>query len=53
MEAVFRVLADRIKLNDTDRRELFACVLHWVKADRRLDPSFDRRDPDAKRLTVN
>lgn len=53
MEAVFRVLADRLKLNDVDRCDLFACVRHWVKADMRLDPAFDRRDPDAKRLTVN
>lgn len=50
MEAVFRVLADKVKLSDTDRRDLFSCVLRWVKSDMRLDPSMDRRDPDAKRL---
>jgi hypothetical protein len=46
----FRRLADHLKLNDADRTELFKCVQRWVVADRRLDPNFDRRDPDAKRL---
>lgn len=53
MEAVFRVLADRLKLDDGDRVDLFDCVRHWVKADQRLDPTMDRKDPDAKRLTVH
>lgn len=53
MEAIFRVLADRLKLNDDDRRELFVCIHHWVKADMRLDPTMDRLDPDAKRLTAH
>lgn len=46
----FRKLADRLKLDDADRIELFKCVQRWVVADRRLDPSFDPQDPDAKRL---
>jgi len=46
----FRELADRLKLNDTDRTELFKCAQRWVVADRRLDPNFDPKDPDAKRL---
>jgi hypothetical protein len=46
----FRRLADRLKLSDPDRIELFKCVQRWVVADRRLDPTFDPKDPDAKRL---
>jgi len=46
----FRRLADRLKLNDSERTEMFKCVQRWVVADRRLDPTFDPRDPDAKRL---
>lgn len=46
----FRQLADRLKLSDPDRIELFKCVQRWVVADRRLDPTFDPQDPDAKRL---
>lgn len=46
----FRKMADRLKLNDADRIELFKCAQRWVVADRRLDPNFDPRDPDAKRL---
>lgn len=46
----FRRLADRLKLNDADRIEMFKCVQRWVVADRRLDPTFDPKDPDAKRL---
>lgn len=53
MEGTFRRLADRMKLTDAERVDLFACIHHWVKADQRLDPAFDRRDPDAKRLTVH
>lgn len=49
----FRRLADRLKLNDQDRIELFKCVQRWVVADRRLDPTFDPKDPDAKRLTTH
>src|SRR6266581_1489273 len=46
----FRKLADRLKLNDADRIELFKCAQRWVVADRRLDPTFDPKDPDAKRI---
>lgn len=46
----FRRLADRLKLNDDDRIELFKCVQRWVVADCRLDPTFDPQDPDAKRI---
>lgn len=46
----FRRLADRLKLSDSDRIEMFKCVQRWVVADRRLDPTFDPKDPDAKRL---
>lgn len=53
MESVFRRLADRLKFDDSDRIALFDSVRAWVKADMRLDPAMDRRDPDAKRLTVN
>jgi hypothetical protein len=49
----FRKLADRLKLSDSDRIELFKCVQRWVVADRRLDPTFDPMDPDAKRLVLN
>ncbi len=47
----FRRLADQLKLNDPDRREMFSAVQRWVVADRRLDPVMDPKDPDAKRLT--
>jgi hypothetical protein len=46
----FRRLADRLKLNDDDRSEMFKCVQRWLVADRRLDPTFDPKDPDAKRI---
>jgi hypothetical protein len=50
MQDQFRKLADRLKLNDSDRIELFKYAQRWVVADRRLDPTFDPKDPDAKRL---
>jgi hypothetical protein len=50
MEGCFRRLADRLRLTDAERIEMFAAVRRWVVADRRLDPNFDRADPDAKRL---
>lgn len=53
MEGVFRKLADQLKLTDAERIDLFIAVRHWVKADQRLDPTFDRRDPDAKRLVLH
>lgn len=46
----FRRLADRIKLSDQDREQLFIAVQKWVVADYRLDPAMDPKDPDAKRL---
>jgi hypothetical protein len=46
----FRRLADQLKLSDPDRIEMFKCVQRWVVADRRLDPTMDPQDPDAKRL---
>jgi hypothetical protein len=46
----FRRLADELKLDDSDRIELFICLQRWVVADRRLDPTMDPKDPDAKRL---
>lgn len=49
----FRKLADRLKLADHERAELFVCLQRWVVADRRLDPAMDPKDPDAKRLTIN
>lgn len=49
----FRRLADELKLNDADRIEMFGAVKRWVVADRRLDPTFDPMDPDAKRLVVH
>jgi hypothetical protein len=51
MEGSFRRLADRLKLNDADRTELFDALKKWVVADMRLDPNMNPQDPDAKRLT--
>lgn len=53
MEGQFRRLADRLKLTDADRTEMFAAVKKWVVADYRLDPNMDYRDPDARRLVLN
>jgi hypothetical protein len=50
MRDAFRRLADRMKINDDERIEMFKYVQRWVVADRRLDPNFDPKDPDAKRL---
>lgn len=49
----FRRLADRMRLVDKDRIEMFKAAQRWVVADRRLDPTMDPRDPDAKRLAVH
>lgn len=46
----FRRFADRLELNDTDRTEFFKCLQRWLVADRRIDPNFDPKDPDAIRL---
>lgn len=53
MESEFRHLADRLKLNDQDRTELFAAVKRWVVCDYRIDPNMNPMDPDAKRLVVH
>ncbi len=53
MRDMFRRLADRMKLSDSDRVELFKYAQRWVVADRRLDPTFDPKDPDARRLVLN
>lgn len=50
MRDEFRRLADRLRLSDDDRIELFKCAQRWCPADQRLDPTFDPKDPDAKRL---
>lgn len=46
----FRKLADRLRLRDDERVEMFKAVQRWVVADKRLDPNFDPKDPDAKRF---
>jgi hypothetical protein len=53
MRDAFRRLADHVKLDDADRIEFFKCAQRWVVADRRLDPNFDPKDPDAKRLVIH
>ena len=45
-----RRLADRLRLDDDERTELFDLARKWVVADTRLDPTMARNDPDAKRL---
>jgi hypothetical protein len=53
MQDVFRKMADKLKFSDADRVDMFVAVHRWVKADQRLDPAFDRRDPDARRMVLN
>ena len=53
MESEFRRLADQTKMDDDERRQLFAAVKKWVVADFRLDPTMNPADPDAKRLVVH
>jgi len=53
MQGVFRRLADKMRFSDAERIDLFIAVRHWVKADQRLDPTMDRRDPDAKRMVLH
>lgn len=53
MQGAFRRLADMMKLDDHQRIEMFHAVQRWVVADRRLDPTMDPKDPDAKRLAAN
>jgi len=50
MRDCFRRVADMLKLSDRDRLEFFTALRKWVVADRRLDPTMDARDPDARRL---
>ena len=50
MKGQLRRLADKMKLDDTDRLEFFTLARAWVVADRRLDPTMNPADPDAKRL---
>lgn len=53
MQNAFRRLADMMKLDDHERIEMFHAVQRWVVADRRLDPTMNPHDPDAKRLTAH
>lgn len=53
MQGIFRRLADNMRLSDAERIDLFIAVRFWVKSDMRLDPTMDRRDPDAKRLVLH
>lgn len=53
MRDELRRAADQIGLNDQDREQMFICARNWVKADRRLDPRMDPKDPDAKRYALN
>lgn len=53
MEGAFRRFADCCRLTDIERIEFFDAIHSWVVCDYRLDPAMDRRDPDAKRLTVH
>jgi hypothetical protein len=50
MEGEFRRFADRLRLTDAERVEMFGAVKRWVVCDFRLDPNMDPADPDAKRL---
>jgi hypothetical protein len=50
MQGELRTLADFLHLSDADRVAMFRALTSWLVADRRLDPSFDRNDPDAKRI---
>lgn len=49
----FRKLADRLKLSDADRVDMFEALRRWVVCDYRLDPTFDPKDPDSKRLVLH
>lgn len=53
MQEQFRRLADELKLPDEQRIEMFKVAQRWIVADRRLDPTMDPRDPEAKRLVVH
>lgn len=45
-----RTFADKLDMTDQERLEFFTSARRWLAADERLDPTFDRNDPDAKRL---
>lgn len=49
----FRRLADRLKLDDQERIEMFSALKRWLVCDYRLDPTMDPQDPDAKRLVAH
>lgn len=49
MQGELRRLADKLKLNDDDREEMFAAARRWIVCDFRIDPLVDPRDPGAKR----
>lgn len=49
----FRRLADKLRLGDQDRLELFSALRRWIVCDYRLDPTMDPQDPDAKRLVAH
>lgn len=53
MTAVLRKLADVMKFTDQERIEFFVAARRWLVADRRLDPTMNPMDPDAKRLVVH
>lgn len=53
LEREFRALADRLKFNDADRVDMINAAKRWVVADRRLDPTMDPRDPDARHLVLH
>jgi hypothetical protein len=46
----FRRLADKAKLTDAERIEMFDAIRRWVVADFRLDPTMNPSDPDARCL---
>jgi len=53
MRDQFRKFADRIRLTDKEREQMFICLRKWVVADFRLDPNMNPADPDAKRLRLH
>lgn len=44
MEGEFRRLADRLKLSDDDRRELFGAVKRWIVCDYRINPNTGEKE---------
>lgn len=53
MQSQFRRLADDLKLPDDQRIEMFNVAQRWIVADRRIDPTMDPRDPEARRLVLH